>query len=425
MRRTSGALLGVVAVAGLAAAWVVLRADEAPGVQVATARVSTGPVVRRVIATGTVEAVTTAEVGSQVSGRIVALYVDFDSPVDKDQILARIDPSIYQARLAQARAALAKARADAEHARVAVRDARTRLTRTRQLTVRQLLTQADLDSARTVFNQAQADQTSADAAVALARAALDQAQVDLDHTIIRSPIDGNVIARSVDVGQTVAATMSSPTLYTLADLDHVEVDAQVDESDVGRVHRGESAAFEVDAYPDREFAGTVTQVRIDPIEESTAANTGPSSAAGKIVRYTTIISARNDDHALRPGMTATITLTVGERRDAVRVPNDALTFRPSADVLAAAGQPASLADRAAPSAGSRPGGARVWRYRTGRFVPVTVAVGLVGAGYAELVGGPLRPGDAVVTSAIIARARVLSARSPLVPQRRRFFRGRR
>ncbi len=424
MRRALGLTLAV-AVVLVAAAWLVLRADAPPDVRVVTARVTTGPVVRRVIATGTLEAVTTAEIGSQISGRIAALDADFDSAVRRGEIVARLDPSTYEARLAQARAALAKAQADARHARVTVRDARTRLTRTEQLARRRLVTRADLDAARTAINQAAADQAGADAQVVLARASLNQAQVNLDHTVIRSPIDGVVIARSVEVGQTVAATMSSPTLYTVADLDHMQVEADVDESDIGRVRRDEPATFQVDAYPDHEFRGTVAEVRLDPIEEATASNNGRPSAAGKIVRYTTIITVDNTDHTLRPGMTATIAMTVGERQDAMRIPNNALTFRPSGDVLDAIGQSPASADASAAAGPARRGFTRVWRYREGRFEPVAVTVGLVGAEYAELVGGSLRPGEAVVTSAILPRATASQSRSPLVPQRRRFFRRRR
>jgi HlyD family secretion protein len=416
MRRVLTVLAAVAVVAGGAALWFFMGVDAAPDVHVTTAPVSRGPVVRRVIATGTLEAVSTVQVGSQISGRIAALNADFDSIVRKDEIVARLDPSTYRARVAQARAALAKAKADARRAAVAVRDAGTRLKRTRELAARKLVATADLQSAQTTMNQAAADLRAADAQVVLARAALNQEQVNLDHTIIRSPIDGIVVARNVEVGQTVAATMSSPTLYTVADLDHMQVEADIDESDVGRVHPGETASFQVDAYPDRVFQGTVAQVRLDPVEESTASNTGRPSAAGTIVRYTTIITTGNRDRALRPGMTATIDLTVAERDNALRIPNNALTFRPSADVLDAIGQPDPPA--AAEEVYRRGGRGHVWRFRSGRFVPVTVTVGLVGAEYAELMGGSVRPGDVVVTSAILPHAAPTSG-SPLAPQRQR------
>ena len=407
--------LGVV-IAALGS-WIVLGASRAPDVQVVTAPVSVGPVERQLVATGTLEAVETVDIGTQVSGLIQSLGTDFDKIVRGGQVVARIDPAIYQADLARARAALEEARSDVAVAAAAERDAREKLTRTRALWTRHLETQADLDTARLTLGETTANRAAATAIVNQAQASVTTAQVNLDHTIIRSPVPGVVVARNVDVGQTVAAALQSPTLFTVADLRHMQLEAEIDESDIGGVHEGEHATFTVDAYPGRRFTGVVSQVRLQPVAEQTTAGGGVSAAAGTVVRYTTILAVDNADARLRPGMTATIDLTIGERASALRVPNNALAFRPAADVLAAL-------DEAPPL----PRGARataVWRDVDGRLEPTKVGVGLVGQEFTEIVGGPLKAGDRVVTSALIPHAGFLRARSPLMPQRpswRRFRR---
>ncbi len=410
-------LVALVVIIAALGSWIELGASRPPDVTIVSAPVSIGPVTRWLVATGTLNAVKTVDIGTQVSGFIESLGTDFDRIVREGQVVARIDPAIYDANLREARAALAQAQSDVAVSASAVRDAQEKLTRIEALWKSHLETQADLDAAHATFREATADRDAAVAAVSEARAAVHKAQVDLDHTVIRSPVPGVVVARNVDVGQTVAATLQSPTLFTVADLRHMQLEAEIDESDIGQVHRGEHATFTVDAYPGAVFPGVVSQVRLQPIDEQTTAGAGVAAAAGTVVRYTTIITVDNADQRLRPGMTATIALTIGERTSVLRVPNNAIAFRPANDVLDALGE--------TPPASRGPASPTVWRDVARRLVPVPVGIGLVGEEYTELVGAPLKAGDQVVTSALIPRASFLRARSPLMPQRpswRRFRR---
>jgi len=294
---------------------------------VTTAPVTWGDLVDRVGATGTLQAVTTVQVGTQVSGTIQSLYADFNSLVRKGQVLARLDPSLFETQVEQARANLTRAQADVERLRVALDDARTKLARARELSGRQLLSRSELDAAEVAARSNEAQLRSTEAQVTQAQAALNQAQVNLAHTVIASPIDGLVISRNVDVGQTVAASMQAPTLYVLAaDLTKMQVLANLDESDVGRIRPGQTVVFRVDAYPSEEFTGKVAQVRLQPIVQQ------------NVVTYATVIDVPNPDLKLKPGMTANVNVEIARRANVLRVPNTALRFRPSNEVLAALGQ---------------------------------------------------------------------------------------
>jgi HlyD family secretion protein len=398
-----------------------------PEVQVETAQVTAGPIARRVVATGTVTAARTVDVGSQVSGIVESLDVDFNSIVHAGQVMARLDPSLYQAALDQARAGLRLAEAAADQAqadlasfRTAEADARIKLARAEALAQGRLIADADLDAARIAMNEAQADVMSGNArltqtraGIAQARAAVDQAAVDLDHTIIHAPIDGIVVARSVDVGQTLAATVQAPVLFTVAsDFHQMQVQVGIDESDVDGVAQGETASFQVASYPDVTFRGTVTQLREQPVAEQTAPATTvatstsatTSSMVATVVSYTAIIDVANPDELLRPGMTAEVALGGSRRERAVRIPNRALTFRPPPDVLEAL-------DEAEPS--TPPAAARVdtgngrssdlWEYDGKRFTPVVVHLGIADDNWTELLSGSIHPGDVVVTSAAVRR----------------------
>jgi HlyD family secretion protein len=274
------------------------------------------PQQRGVLTTGTLEAVTTVEVGTEVSGTIQSLPVDFNSIVRKGQVLAELDRTTFEADLRSARATLAQAEADRDLARATEADAETKLTRATELAAQQLIPQSDFDDASVTWKNAVASVKNADAEIAQATAGVKQAQVSLDHAIIRSPIDGIVVSRNVDVGQTVAASVQTPVLFVLAgDLMHMQLHATIDETDVRELHAGDVASFSVDAYPNRIFRGVVTQVRLQPLDEAPAASTaGPSGAPaaqgqpGTVVAYDAIIDVRNPDNELRPGMTATISL---------------------------------------------------------------------------------------------------------------------
>ena len=342
-----------------------------------TVRVTRGDIVSVVAATGTLNAVTTVQVGSEITGIIESLGADFNQIVHKGQILAKLDQSIYQTTLEQARAALSSAKADAERYRVAQAAADTALVRARELHDQQLMTDEDFQSAQSDSRSAAAQVASADAMVRQAQSVVQTAEVNLSKTIIESPIDGVVIARSVDVGQTVSANTSAPTLFILAaDLSKMEVDASVDEADVGRVKEGQPVTFHVDAFMDDTFDGKVKQVRLNPTVDS------------NVVTYTAIIDAPNVQMKLKPGMTATLAIVVGRRDNVLRVPAAALKFRPTADALARYG---------AKDATMPPGKATaVWISNGTTIAPVNVTVGATDGVNTEIVSAPFGEGTPVV-----------------------------
>jgi HlyD family secretion protein len=242
-------------------------------------------------------------------------------------VLARLDPSLFQTQIEQARANLIRAEADLERLRVALDDARTKLERARELWDKKLIARTELESAEVAVRSAEAQLRSQQAGVTQSQASLRQNQVNLQHTVIESPIDGLVISRNVDVGQTVAASMSAPTLFVLAaDLTKMQVLASLDESDVGRIRPGQAVRFRVDAYPTDEFVGAVTQVRLQP------------TTVQNVVTYQTVIDVPNPDLKLKPGMTATVNIEIARRAGVLRVPNTALRFRPTNEIFAALGQ---------------------------------------------------------------------------------------
>jgi HlyD family secretion protein len=337
MKRAVIVLLIVAAIGAGAGAYYKLKGGAE--VQVNTAPVTRGDIIDTVGATGTLQAVTTVQVGSQVSGNISWLGADFNSIVKKGQVIAKLDPSLFQAQVEQAKANLLKSQADVEHNRVALTDAQQKYSRAQELNVKQLETKADLDAAKIAVDSAQAMLQSSQASVTQAQATLNQNQVNLDHTIITAPIDGIVTQRSVDVGQTVAASMQAPTLFILAaDLTKMQVNANIDEADVGRIRPNQTVTFRVDAYPTEDFVGTVAQIRLQPV------------VVQNVTTYGTIINVPNPDLKLKPGMTANLKVQIAKRSDVLRVPNASLRFRPNADIFAALNQPVP------PEAQSGPGG---------------------------------------------------------------------
>jgi HlyD family secretion protein len=394
-------------------------------VEVTTAPVGVGRIVRHVVATGTLQAVTTVQVGSQVSGTIQSLDADYNSIVHQGQVIARLDPALFDAAVGQARArllerqaALAQARAEKMGSETAVEDARMKLVRAEELAVKLLIPPSDLDLARVAMQEATADQqgsvsrvAEAAAAVDQAAAALDQAKVDLDHTQIVSPIDGIVVARNVDVGQTVASTLQAPVLFNIAtDLRHMQLEVFIDESDVGGVQAGEPAVFEVESYPDERFSGTVSQVRLQPVAEQTTTATPVSPSLGApaasdvptVISYPTMVEVQNPDERLRPGMTATVTLTGFQRDHVLRVPNAALSFRPPTDVVVALGEKTTAVAATADSPAAEDVH-RVWKYDGKRFTSIDVLTGLSDGKWTELVGNELRSGDLLATAARLGR----------------------
>ena len=323
MTRKKRLVLGALVLASTALGlYAYSRSGDAP-VSFSTATIDRGDVVATVGATGTVEAVATVQVGTQVTGTIWNLYADFNSLVEKDQVVARLEPSLFESRLSEAKANLVSAEANRERSRVAVEDSRRKLVRARELSSQDLMPQSDLDVAELALQSAEAQLKASEAQLEQANAAVQQATVNLGHTVIRSPIQGVVISRNVDVGQTVSASLSAPTLFTIAeDLSKMRVIASVDEADVGNLEIGQPATFRVDAFPEDTFSGTVSQVRLAPI------------VVQNVVTYNALVDVDNSDLKLRPGMTANVTFEVARHEEVLRVPNAALRYRPGPELLA-------------------------------------------------------------------------------------------
>ena len=296
--------------------------------EVTTVTVTLGSVVDTVGATGSLEAVTTVQVGSEVSGAILQLYADFNSIVRRGDVIARLDPSLFETQTGQARANLVRAEADLERLRVSIDDAKVKLARAEDLAAQNLIPQTELEAAQVTLRSTEAQLRSSHAQMTQAEASLNQAEVNLEHTVITAPIDGIVISRAVDVGQTVSASMQAPTLFVLAaDLTKMRVNASIDEADVGRIRPGQVVWFTVDAYPGEDFEGRVSQVRLEAV------------VVQNVVTYATVIDVPNPDLKLKPGMTATVTLEIARRDDVIRIPNTALRFRPTSDTFFALGLP--------------------------------------------------------------------------------------
>jgi len=360
--------------AGLVA-WLSARRETAP--VYATAPVTRGPIVKVVASTGTLQAVTSVEVGAQVSGIIASLGADYNSIVHKDQVLATLEQSTFEAAVEEAQATLVKNRADAERLRVSQSAADIALERDRTLAAREMLPAQDLEGAETDSRTAAADVVGADAKIRQAEADLETAKVNFAKTVIESPIDGVVVARNVDVGQTVSSSFSAPTLFVIAaDLTKMQINANIDESDVGLVKTGQAVSFRVDAYPADTFHGTVVQVRLN------------AATLNNVVTYAAMIDAPNPALKLKPGMTANLTIEIERRDNVLRVPAAALRFKPRAAPPAAS--------TATPGGPARP---TVWRPDGAGLYPVAVRTGLSDGTLTELVEPPFGEGTAVVTQA--------------------------
>jgi HlyD family secretion protein len=348
--RRRGAIAFVVLAIAAAAAyylWFARETKQAPVYRFA--KVERGPITATVAASGTLNPVTSVQVGTQVSGQIKELFVDFNSPVKAGQLIARIDPETFQYRVRQNEADLEAARAAAGRAQVALANARRDLERTKELVQREFVSPADLDRAQAQFDLALAELNSANAVVAQRTAQLAAAKVDLARTEIRAPVDGVVIKRSVDVGQTVAASLQAPELFIIArDLRDMQVETSIDEADVGRIRVGQRATFTVDAFPGRTFSGEVRQVRKS------------AQTVQNVVTYTVLVSAANPDGILMPGMTANVRIVTDTRESVLKVANSALRFRPPGESAAAEGK---AADKGAPSSGAGAGGGQMQQLR--------------------------------------------------------------
>ena len=363
-----------------------------------TDAVTRGPITEVVSATGDVSAIVTVNVGSQVSGTISKLYVDFNSLVKKDQPLADLDPRLFRAALERAQAGLASAQADVEKAQAQLNDATRVERRTKELVEQKLVSQQDVDSAVANREQMAAALSSTKAKVLQARADRDQAATNLAFATITSPIDGIVVSRAVDVGQTVAASFQTPTLFTIAnDLTKMQVLAHIDEADVGKVRDGQEARFTVDAYPAEEFSGAIREVRQAP------------NTIQNVVTYDAVIAADNPERKLRQGMTAAVKVLTSQKEDVLRISNAALRWKPEnapAPAQQAAPAPGGGRDRTMArtdrraAAGTAPHGAqgkpaRVYKLVDGQPVPADVRIGISDGQRTEVMTG-LAENDAAI-----------------------------
>ena len=371
--------LGAIIVALLVILFVVRRCTSSGG-GYQTATVTKGPITQVVTATGTLNPVTNVQVGSQVSGNIQKLFVDFNSEVKAGQTVAQIDPALFQATVTQAEGDLASAQAALELAKV-------NAARIQRLFTEKNSSQQDLDQANANLHQAEAN-------VKIKQGALDKAKADLDHCTITSPVDGVVISRSVDVGQTVAASLQAPVIFQIAnDLTKMQIDSNVAEADVGAVEVGQDVDFTVDAFPTRTFHGKVVQVRNAPI------------TVQNVVTYDTVIGVDNKELKLKPGMTANVSIIIAHKDNVLQLKNAALRYRPAEAVAEARPASSQSGPRSTSSGGQRPtGGARerrpertVYTLSFGRPKPAQIKTGISDGIMTEVTEG-LREGDKVVTA---------------------------
>ncbi|HSC26403.1 MAG TPA: efflux RND transporter periplasmic adaptor subunit [Vicinamibacterales bacterium] len=326
MKKLITIILVLVAIGAGAGAYYMRRAGPEP--QAMLLPVSRGDIVDVVAATGTLQAVTTVAVGTQVSGLVQDMYADFNSIVKQGQVIARLDPSLIQTQIEQQRANVIRSEADLERLRVSLADTERKYEQAKTMWEKQLIPRDQLETAEMNVKMTNAQIKSSEAGLTQARANLNQQEVNLRHTVIRSPIDGIVIQRSVDPGQTVASSMNAPTLYIIAaDLTEMQVLANIDEADVGRMRPNQHVTFRVDAYPTETFTGTVEQVRLQP------------TVVQNVVVYSTVIDVPNPQLKLKPGMTANVSIEIARRSNVLRVPSAAIRFRPTEEMFAALNQP--------------------------------------------------------------------------------------
>ncbi len=392
--------------------------------QYLTARVRRGAVTAKVTASGTLSARVTVQVGSQVSGRISEILVDYNDTVKKDQVIARIDPQLFVAAVRQARASLLTARGELAKSRVDADLAKRQLASAKKVFKSKILSQNDLDAAQAKYGEALAQVEIDRGKVAQAREALRQAEINDSHTTVRSPINGVVLSRNVDVGQTVAASFQTPTLFSIAqDLTKMQVDTSVAEADIGKLRPGMKAQFTVDAYGSQPFEGTVRQIRFS------------STTVDNVVTYNAVIDVANPGLRLKPGMTANVTFVLATRKQALLVPNAAFRYRPhpgagsrskpgprSAPFAKASAAPAAhgrvLAGmRGGPPGAALPTGARprartVYVLHHGHPQPIRIHTGITDGSVTEVLGGALHPGDEVIVG-------VSSGKRPSSGMRRR------
>lgn len=355
------------------------KQENAPETTYTLATVERGDLTLSVSATGTLNPLISVVVGSQVSGTIETVLADFNSQVRKGDVIAQIEPSLFRAKVAQEQANIDSAKAEQEKAWVAVQDAQRRFERSQRLFERKMTSESEVDAARFDYDSAVVEHKVKTAAVAQAKAALLQAQVNLEHTTIYAPIDGVVLSRDVDVGQTVAASLQAPTLFTIAqDLSRMQIETDVDEAFIGMIEPGQAVSFTVFAYPNQAFEGELVQVRLSPKVES------------EVVLYNCIIHVDNADLKLKPGMTATVTINVDQRRNVLKVPNAALRYIPELS--------SQRLKELRNQLGVGENDGLVWVAADEGVRPLKVSLGLVSDRYTQVSAQGLDAGDTVVVA---------------------------
>ncbi|MBA3060272.1 MAG: efflux RND transporter periplasmic adaptor subunit, partial [Nitrospirae bacterium] len=335
------------------------------GLNFRTEKISKGDIVETVTASGNVNAVTTVLVGTQVSGTIKTIYADFNSPVKRGQLIAQIDPATFEAQVEQARANLLFAKANLEKADASFIDAKRTMERNKALFSKDLIARSEVDTAETNYETAKAQINASKAQIAQSEASLKVAETNLRYTRIISPVNGIVVSRNVDVGQTVAASFQTPTLFTIAqDLTKMQIDTNVAEADIGRVRQGQDVEFNVDAYPGIIFKGRVSQVRNAPINVQ------------NVVTYNAVILVSNPELKLKPGMTANVSIIISAKKGVLRIPNAALRF--------------SMPDRDKDkNKKTQQKGAGVWIIENGKPKRISVTTGVSDGSYTELISGEI------------------------------------
>ncbi|MBI5197674.1 MAG: efflux RND transporter periplasmic adaptor subunit [Nitrospirae bacterium] len=354
-----------------------LLQDNGEDAKFKTVKISRGDIQEAVTATGTVNAVTTVQVGTQVSGTIKQIYVDFNSPVKKGRLIAEIDPALLEAQVGQSRANVLTAKANLAKAQAALLDAKRTMDRYRELVSKGLIARSDLDTAETNYETARAQVVASESELMRTEAASTLSETNLKYTKIVSPVDGIVVSRSVDVGQTVAASFQTPTLFTIAqDLTKMQIVASVDEADIGKVKEGQDVEFTVDAYPDVPFKGKVWQIRNAPV------------TVENVVTYAVVIQVDNTDLKLKPGMTANVTIVTAVKKDVFKVPSIALRYKPSADE----------AENKNPREQQK--GPGIWVLEQGKPKRVNVKPGISDGNNMEVFSDELKEGQEVITSSL-------------------------
>ncbi|MDP2682944.1 MAG: efflux RND transporter periplasmic adaptor subunit [Deltaproteobacteria bacterium] len=343
-----------------------------------TAKVEVGSIESKISATGTVNAVVTVQVGSQVSGTIKELYADFNSRVKQGQLIAMLDQKTFTAQRDQARANLINAKANVEKSNADIVDKKHKFDRSSKLFKEGLASQSDRDSAEAAYLSAKAQVKSAEAQVEQQKAALELTEVNLEYTIIKSPVDGIVISRNVDIGQTVAASFQTPTLFTIAkDLTKMQVNTNVDEADIGTVKLGQEGHFTVDAFPESVFNGKVSQIRNAPI------------IVQNVVTYDVIIEVSNKNMELKPGMTANVSIVTARKDNVIKIPNAALRFKPQEQEYA--NHKSAKQER----------GSKVWLQGGQQIKPVSIKTGISDGNFTEIMEGEIKEGDEVITDTAV------------------------